>query len=47
MESLRVGGSQAAPGFAIPEGVVVFHTTARMSFKITFEHDGKGKSYGA
>lgn len=36
---LRAEGSQAAPGFADPEGVVIYHTAANTSFKVTLEHD--------
>lgn len=46
VESLRFGGSQAAPGFMKPEGVVVFHIAARLYFKKTVEKDEspKGKT---
>jgi hypothetical protein len=41
-------GSSAAPGFAKPEGVVVYHQAARIYFKKTIEKDeewkGKEKS---
>ena len=43
LESLRVNGSQAAPGFMRPEGIVVYHTAARVSFKVTLEGDATGK----
>lgn len=37
------GHSLAAPGYDKPEGIVVFHTAARVGFKWTFEKDdGKG-----
>lgn len=39
MADLKAGGSVAAPGFMQPEGVVIFHTAARMAFKKTFERD--------
>jgi hypothetical protein len=39
MESLRVAGSLAAPGFMKPEGVIVFHIAANVGFKKTFEKD--------
>lgn len=41
---LRDDGSVAAPGFMQPEGVVVFHTAARVGFKKTLEHDDIPKS---
>lgn len=36
---LRTAGSQAAPGFDKPEGVVIYHTAARALFKVTLEKD--------
>jgi hypothetical protein len=41
---LLVQGSQAAPGFQKPEGVVVFHTAANAGFKVTLEKDDEPKS---
>lgn len=46
MSSLKTLGSQAAPGYMKPEGVVIYHTQAGVSFKKTFEHDDKGKGFG-
>jgi hypothetical protein len=40
---LRANGSQAAPGFMQPEGVVVFHSPSRVLFKATMLGDEKGK----
>lgn len=44
---LRDHGSAAAPGFAKPEGVVIFHTAGNHLYKVTLEKDeewkGKGK----
>ncbi len=42
---LKLGrdGSVAAPGFMKPEGIVIWHSAARVAFKKTFEHDEKGK----
>lgn len=37
---LRERGSYAAPGFAKPEGVVVFHTAGNVGFKKTLGNDG-------
>lgn len=44
MNSLKQGGSVAAPGFMDPEGIIYYHTGSREKglFKCTFEHD-KGK----
>lgn len=44
LENLRVMGSQAAPGFMKPEGVVVFHTASGALFKKTIERDDEPKS---
>ena len=38
-DDLREDGSIAAHGFANPEGIVIYHTAARQSFKVTFEND--------
>jgi hypothetical protein len=43
LNELRAHGSQAAPGFMQPEGVVVFHTAAKTLFKVTLEHDEQPK----
>lgn len=43
LDSLRVNGSVAAPGFMRPEGIVVYHTAANVSFKVTLENDEKPK----
>jgi len=39
LESLRINGSVAAPGFMKPEGVVVYHAAGRVGFKKTIEKD--------
>jgi hypothetical protein len=41
--SLKVCGSQAAPGFMKPEGVVIYHTAAKALFKKTIEKDEEPK----
>lgn len=43
IEFLKVNGSQAAPGFMKPEGIVVFHIAAGIGFKKTIEKDEKPK----
>lgn len=43
LNSLRDGGSKAAPGFMDPEGIVVYHVAARQMFKVTLEGDEKPK----
>lgn len=43
VQSLRDLGSMAAPGFMKPEGVVVYHTAANTTFKVTLEGDEKPK----
>jgi hypothetical protein len=40
---LEDNGSFAAPGFNNPEGVVVYHTAARQTFKVTLEDDESPK----
>lgn len=39
LELLKVHGSQAAPGFMQPEGIVVFHVVGNIGFKKTIEKD--------
>lgn len=39
MSKLATTGSVAAPGFAKPEGIVVYHEAARQLFKYTLEDD--------
>jgi hypothetical protein len=41
---LNNGGSQAAPGFMRPEGIVVFHVAGNVGFKMTLDNDGVPKS---
>lgn len=36
---LSAYGSQAAPGFMKPEGVVIWHVAAQIGFKVTLEKD--------
>ncbi len=43
MGALALEGSRASPGFMKPEGVVVWHSAARVLFKKTFEKDDAGK----
>jgi hypothetical protein len=44
---LEDNGSFAAPDFDNPEGVVVYHTAARQTFKVTLEGDEAPKSVHA
>lgn len=46
IKHLRENGSLAAPGFTKPEGIVIWHTAARILLKVTLEKDEepKGKS---
>ena len=44
LESLRLHGSVAAPGFEKPEGVVVFHTAGNVGFKKTLDKDDLPKA---
>ena len=43
IEHLKRVGSQAAPGFMKPEGIVVFHKASGTSFKVTIEKDAEHK----
>lgn len=43
LELLRATGSIAAHGFMKPEGIVVFHTAARVGFKKTLDKDDASK----
>lgn len=43
LKFLAEGGSQAAPGFKDPEGLVIYHTALRGMFKVTIKGDEKGK----
>ncbi len=40
---LREKGSQVAPGFMRPEGIVIFHTASNIMFKVTLEGDASPK----
>ena len=44
MKRLETEGSVAAPGFMKPEGIIVWHTAARLLFKVTLEKDEEPKS---
>lgn len=44
LEHLRRYGSEAAPGFMRPEGIVIWHDAARTYFKVTLERDEAPKS---
>jgi RNA ligase len=44
IQMLAQFGSQAAPGFMDPEGVVMFHTAANVGFKKTIKRDEVPKS---
>jgi hypothetical protein len=44
LTDLREHGSKAAPGFANPEGIIIFHTAARTLFKKTLDRDEEPKS---
>jgi hypothetical protein len=47
LESLRIDGSVASPGFMKPEGVVVFHAASRSLYKVTIEKDDEPKGNAA
>ena len=44
IESLKLNGSTAAPGFMKPEGIIIYHTASRSLFKRTIEKDESPKS---
>jgi hypothetical protein len=39
LQTLAANGSAASPGFAKPEGIIVFHVAAQVPFKVTIEKD--------
>ena len=43
LTQLAISGSQAAPGFEKPEGIVIYHKAAGVLFKKTIENDEKPK----
>jgi hypothetical protein len=43
LKTLKFYGSWAAPGFADPEGIVIYHTAAKTLFKKTLEKDEQPK----
>jgi hypothetical protein len=43
LKILENEGSQAAPGFMKPEGIVLFHVAGNFGMKKTFEKDEQGK----
>jgi len=43
MDTLKETGSQAAPGFMKPEGIIVFMTAARHLYKVLAENDEQPK----
>lgn len=47
IKQLQEQGSAAAPGFMRPEGVVIYHTAARIYFKKTLEKDEEWKGKAA
>lgn len=44
LESLRTNGSAASPGFMNPEGIIIYHTAAKIYFKVTLKNDESPKS---
>ncbi len=44
IDRLRDAGSVAAPGFANPEGIVIYHTASKQLFKKTLTGDASPKS---
>ena len=44
LDALWNDGSQAAPGFTNPEGIVIYHTASKQLFKATCQNDSLPKS---
>ena len=44
LKSLERRGSEAAPGYTNPEGIVIYHTAGNFSFKKTIEKDDVPKT---
>lgn len=44
LQLLKRKGSQAAPRFMYPEGIVMFHVAGNVGFKMTLDNDGVPKS---
>jgi hypothetical protein len=47
LHSLATTGSQAAPGFMHPEGVIVYHGAANQVFKVLLDNDNVPKGLAA
>jgi RNA ligase len=47
LHALASLGSQAAPGFMNPEGVIIFHTAGNLMFKKTIKKDEEHKGHEA
>lgn len=43
LSDLALNGSKAAPGFLYPEGIIIYHESARTYFKKTIEKDEQPK----
>lgn len=43
LNGLENFGSEAAPGFMNPEGIIIYHTAGNVMFKKTIKDDEKGK----
>lgn len=46
LEQLKSNGSVASPGYAMPEGVVVYHAASGQLFKVLLENDNVPKGNG-
>lgn len=47
LRALKVNGSVAAPGWATPEGICVYHSASRLVSKVTLDNQDAGKWEGA
>jgi hypothetical protein len=43
LADLKANGSRAVPGFMNPEGIVIYHTHSRQSFKVTLDNNDQHK----
>lgn len=44
LDTLRMNGSAAMPGFKNPEGIVIFHYASQQLYKVTLDNDAQPKS---
>lgn len=47
LEQLRQGGSVAVPGYFRPEGIIIYHSASKQTFKVLLENDEVPKGLAA